>query len=445
MRELICHFQDYMSALSAGEKRGILHRADAEVLRELKPSHFDKPDILSIDREPYRQLVSDVRRVFAGNAPAALTALVEAGPDAAAAQGLSGSSREALLLARERVEQSSREIPAWALDPENWFLIGTNEAPITIQSRISSAFPCILFENGPIECAAAGDLDVRLANIEDILQATGVYQLWAKGNMGQDGVVCVLDTGASSALVGLSGVSANAVDGLQSEDRDGHGTAVIEMIRALSPRVTIESMCVTQSYSGGQIWNLVAGLTSLYTVSQRVVNLSLGVTPEWVATLGPQGLGFRETMSNVLRSLAARGHFPVAAAGNDGAGTLRWPAASAESLAVGAHNAAFERSAFSNHRSDALNMVLAPGGEVRQIDGKIIGFGRYGEGLTRDIYGTSFSTAVASALASLLSAYEWFASMQVPSKISLFKNHCRRNSEGYSILNVADVGAVWPI
>ena len=93
----------------------------------------------------------------------------------------------------------------------------------------------------------------------------------------------------------------------------------------------------------------------------------------------------------------------------------------------------------------AANLVLAPGGDVRQIDRKVEALGFYGFGLTRELYGTSFSTAVSTALACLLMDYQWFAEMAVASRISLFRNHCRRNDEGFPILNVVDLGAIWPL
>jgi subtilisin family serine protease len=425
----------------------ILSQAEVEVIRGPEGSRDRANDQGSpkLERESYRRLVSEVRQVFADNAPAAMSALIAAGPDTPAARLLSGSGREALSMARELGDRFWHHVPAWALDSSNWFLVNAPDGPYAVQPRIASGFPCIVFDNGPFECAATGDPDVDLANVEDILQATSIYQIWGRGNLGQDGTAYVLDTGVNARLAATSGISATAVASLSTVDRDGHGSAVVEMIRALSPKSRIYSICVTESYSGGQIWNLISGLTSLYSQSGSVVNLSLGLKPEWVSQLGPQTAGFRETITNVLRSLAAQGNFAISAAGNDGLQALRWPAASTETLAVGSHNATFERSSFSNHRRDAPNMVLAPGGDVRQIDGKVSGFGRYGHGLTRDVYGTSFSTAVASALACLLSSYPWFREMQVPSRISLFKNHCRRNTEGIPILNVADIGAVWPI
>jgi hypothetical protein len=150
-------------------------------------------------------------------------------------------------------------------------------------------------------------------------------------------------------------------------------------------------------------------------------------------------------MANVLSSLALTKNFTVSAAGNDGTPDLRWPAAASDSLAVASHNAAFGLSSFSNFRSEAANLVLSPGGELRRLDGKVESFGQYGSGLAREVYGTSFSTAIASAMSCLLMDCQWFSEMQVASRISLFRNHCRRNEQRFPILNAIDIGAVWPI
>jgi hypothetical protein len=186
-------------------------------------------------------------------------------------------------------------------------------------------------------------------------------------------------------------------------------------------------------------------MSQLYPQSGNVVNLSLGVSPDWVRGLGPQAIAFKDSISNILSSLSSQSNFAISAAGNDGLPDLRWPAAAPTTLAVGSHNSSLTRSSFSNFLPGAANLVLAPGGDVRAQDNRVEGFGRYGHGLSRELFGTSFSTAVASAVSCLLMAYPWFSSMQVLSRISLFKNHCHQNEQGFSILNVTDIGAVWPI
>jgi Subtilase family len=453
MPEMICFFQDYLSAMPSSEKRDMLYKSEVEVIGSPADGRGDFPggrfgqDISpqsDLPRHTYRALVEDLRGQFGRNAAVALSALISGGEATEAAMNLSGRGREALGRILEFSHESPERVLSWAANPENWYLVESGTSPVTLQSRVWNQFPCIVFGNGPIECAATGDPDLRVDRMEEILQSTGIYELWQDGNFGQEASCVVLDTGAGSFLQS-DGVAISAVGSLSAGDLDGHGSAVIGIIRALCPKVQIESICVSQSYSGGQIWNLISGLTRLFGRKDTIVNLSLGVAPDWIRGLGPQGTGFKEALSAILSSLAAEANFPISAAGNDGIPDLRWPSAAPDSLAVGSHNASFSRSSFSNFQSESRNLVLAPGGEIRQMDGRIEGYGRYGQGLTREIYGTSFSTAVASAVACLLMRYTWFREMQVRSRISLFRNHCRENSQGFPILNIVDIGAVWPL
>lgn len=453
MAELICFFQDYLSDLPPSEKRQILVEAETEILatpveehpeETLAPRHRQgqRPEGY-LPLEVYRTLVEELRRVFARNAPAALWAFARQSTEAA--QHLSDVSRKALRMIAEFPSEIGETLGSWALNPENWYLVSSSTSPFTLQSQISARFPCLVFENGLMECSTISEPDLRLDRLEDILEATGIYQLWKNGHLGRAGTVVVLDTGITPTLASSSKITASAAGSLSPTDTDGHGSAIAGLIRVLCPQANIESICVMKSFSGGQIWNLFAGLTQLRRRQSLVVNLSLGVTQEWIRQLGSSAEGFKEAISGVLGSLADNQSFPIAAAGNDGISDLRWPAASTDCLAVGSHSPGLRLSTFSNFRSDAQNLILAPGGDRRQIDGKIEAFGLYGSGLTRQVFGTSFSTAIASALACLLLEYLWFREMQAGSRISLFRNHCRRNDQGYPILNVADIGAVWPI
>jgi hypothetical protein len=458
--ELICFFQDYLSDLDPREKISILKEAGVEVLGHPESDLWESNQARygRLPRRQYSGLVDEFRHIFARNASRALSAFVLAHPESAAVRNLSGASRETLyIIAKEfagnfqderefegRFPPIHQQLASWALDPRNWYLIAAEEGPVTIQSKIWPSFPCLVFGNGPIECAMSQDPETQFDHLEDILQSTGIYGLWSSGHLGEGATAVVLDTGVTQRMMG-EGINATAVTGLSPVDVDGHGSAIVSLIRALSPQSTIESICVTQTYSGGQIWNLTSGLTRLFGRRNNIINLSLGASPEWVRALGAQASGFRDSMASILGSLASTMNFAVSAAGNDGIPELRWPAAAADSLAVASHNGAFGLSSFSNFRAEATNLVLAPGGELRQLDGKIESFGRYGSGAAREVFGTSFSTAVASAMSCLLMDCQWFSQMQIPSRISLFRNHCRKNDKGQTILNAIDIGAVWPI
>jgi hypothetical protein len=173
--------------------------------------------------------------------------------------------------------------------------------------------------------------------------------------------------------------------------------------------------------------------------------MSLGIPVEWVNNQDSGGASFTESINNILMSLSANGNICVSSAGNDGVSYLRWPAASQGCLAVGSVNEAFSRSVFSNYLEDGKNYIVALGGDYRKSDGHISSLGSYGMELSRDIYGTSFSSAIASGVLSLLQKYSWFVAMSTKSKISLLRNSCSKNFEGFPVLNVDDIGAIWPL
>lgn len=235
MTELICHFHDYLSALS--------HRTKLEILREAKVELVTTPKEVQVEErsqalntESYRELIVELRRSFGQETPTALSSLLVTNPEAPIFRRMPETVRKAIFLAREYGQEAYHRVPSWALDPSNWFLINSERGPFTLQSQISARFPCMLFENGPIECAAPDELDVDLINLEEILQATGIYSLWEKRNFGDNVTICVLDTGVS----GRRGrVTKQAVGGMSPDDRDGHGTAIIELIRTLCPNAEI--------------------------------------------------------------------------------------------------------------------------------------------------------------------------------------------------------------
>jgi hypothetical protein len=263
---------------------------------------------------------------------------------------------------------------------------------------------------------------------------------------GEKSNVIVFDTGVSSSLSKKYKVSATSAAGINKYDSDGHGSAISELILAIAPKAKLESHKVMQSYSEGNIWNLISGMTSLlYDKSNCIVNISLGINPSFVNSLGPGAVSFKEAMTNIISSASNQKCFIVSAAGNDGASSLRWPAAATDALAVGSYNSSTTLSTFSNYSESAFNYIVAPGGEIRSEDNKFETFGKYGKGLSREIYGTSFSCAISSGISALLNGYGWFNSMDIPSRISLFRNHCRRNKNGFPILNISDIGAVWPL
>ena len=335
-------------------------------------------------------------------------------------------------------------IPGWAIDPSNWYRVISETGSYELQTQVSSIFPCTIFDDLPLECSSA-EPAVSLEHLDEIMRVTGIYQAWQSGNLGQKGRVVMFDTGVSDQVKNQFAIQESTVGGLSSGDTDGHGTAVASIIKALAPQAKIESIKVMKSYTEATVWNLISGLASLYMKPGYIVNISLGVNPRYVDTLGPGAVSFRESITHLVSSATSQRCFVISAAGNDSFPSLRWPAAAPDALAVGAHNVSLTLSTFSNYSQSAQNFILTPGGELRGEDNKLETFGKYGMGLSREVYGTSFSCAVASGVSAVLQRYGWFNDMDIPSRISLYRNHCRKNKNGFPILNIADIGAVWPL
>jgi subtilisin family serine protease len=439
----VCHFQDYLMRLTRSEKAGVL--ADAGVGEVVWPeSEFSPPprDNHITDRAAYRDLVRELRALFGRDGSVALEALLGVDGELTWATQIPDRARELLTHLRD-AERDGESIERWATHPDNWCLVYTDQPAYSLQSRVSALFPCLVFDDGPLE--VSGDVSaVSLSGVEDILRNLGVYHIWKRGNYGQGGPVVVVDTGYAP-LNAADTVQLRAVARMDPLDTDGHGTAMIHLMRAISPSAPITSLRVMETHSGGRIWDLVSALTQLHTVSGHIVSIALGVPPSWVAGLGPSAASFRESIANIIDGIGRANNFPVCAAGNDGHAQLRWPAAATQCLAVGSHNGSYTRSTFSNYTNDGPNFLLTTGGEIRRNDDRVEAMGRYGPGQTRDIVGTSFSSAAACGFASLLQGYSWFARMNVESRISLLRSQCRRNSEGFALLNAADIGALWPL
>src|SRR5438874_4634457 len=97
MTELICQFHDYLSAVSPAEKYNILKNSDVAVIKTLEPSLPEvRQQHIQMEIESYRQLVTELRRVFRQNSSIALAALIAAGPETILAQHISERARSAI-------------------------------------------------------------------------------------------------------------------------------------------------------------------------------------------------------------------------------------------------------------------------------------------------------------------------------------------------------------
>ncbi len=208
---------------------------------------------------------------------------------------------------------------------------------------------------------------------------------WGRGVL-----VAVLDGGASpDATLGNRLKYLDIGYGVSGAAEDGrHGTAVASLVAGcapgalgVAPAAEVLSIRVTDASGLSDAFSVAQGLVAAIEAGAKVVNISLG---------GPAS---SPVLAEAIEFALARDVAVVAAAGNDQAASLAWPAAYAGVVSVGAVDAAGQQAIFSNS-GDSLQLT-APGYAVQAA-------GLAGERIA--FTGTSASAPVtAGAIAVLLS------------------------------------------
>ena len=178
--------------------------------------------------------------------------------------------------------------------------------------------------------------------------------------------ICVLDTGVDArhpdlrpALLKRNGVyGATAMMAGTPADDVGHGTHVIGIAAAVAGNTTgiagaarepVLSVKVMNA-GGGREGDLAAGLDMCAKSGARVASMSLHIDKH------------SPTVERAVRAAQSAGLLLVAAAGNDGTSSVRYPAAYPGVLAVGSVSPSGATSPFSN-RGPRLDLV-APGDHI---------------------------------------------------------------------------------
>jgi hypothetical protein len=216
--------------------------------------------------------------------------------------------------------------------------------------------------------------------------------------------IAIIDTGVEptrlSGTLNLSpvqyDVEAPRAD-LPPHDSAGHGTAVARIIEQIAPYSSVLSV---KALPNGTLAGVVMAIQiALSTFKPHVVNLSLGIddVSEYCPNCGyPSGQQFPE--SQLHRFFEALDNNPmieppayVAAAGNRNAITL--PARCSTTIAVGS----FDRQ--KENRSDYAEYPQVPADRFIMAEGgsEYTSFGQSWKG--EQLYGTSFSAAIISAVA----------------------------------------------
>ncbi len=183
--------------------------------------------------------------------------------------------------------------------------------------------------------------------------------VWPSGNAGDAVKIAVVDTGISASHPDLKDNikgGYNAISPLKSwNDDNGHGSHVAGIIAALdntvgtigaAPLADLYAVKVLNRQGSGYLSDIIEGLDWAVANGMQVVNMSLGTSADV--------LSFREAVQRVN----AAGIAQVAAAGNSG-GSVSYPAAYSEVIAVSATDAGDNLASFSS-RGPEVDLA-APG------------------------------------------------------------------------------------
>lgn len=187
------------------------------------------------------------------------------------------------------------------------------------------------------------------------------------------------DNGHGTHVAGIAAAHGN--NGLGTP-----GVAYAPNIRFLAVKVCggALGLCNAAGITNGIIWAVDNGA--------HVLNLSLGGGAPSTAT------------QNALQYALNNNVLPVCASGNDGAGTVSYPAAFPQCMAVGSSNWSDQRSSYSNYGPQIE--VVAPGGDLSNSQPHSLILASYFSNDTSYAYlaGTSMATPQVAGLAALLRA-----------------------------------------
>lgn len=233
------------------------------------------------------------------------------------------------------------------------------------------------------ESALAGSLQAVGGELLDLL---GVEDREGWRNWGEGVRIAVLDSGWQGHQA-MDGKSVREMDFLEDAGEagefSGHGTAVAGLIGSanplapgIAPGSELLSVRVLDGEGQGNAFTLAEGIVGAVDAGAQVINMSLGSYAD------------SRVLRKAVEYATERGALLVAAAGNDGARQLTYPAAYGEVIGVSAVDALGQRAGFAN--AGAGLDLAAPGYQMHALWGKedYVFFG-----------GTSAASAVVAGLA----------------------------------------------
>ncbi len=235
--------------------------------------------------------------------------------------------------------------------------------------------------------AALNQIPFRNTTLAFLGAATADRTTWGRGV-----TLAVLDTGVApdptftTERIRYLNLGLGTLPGAAADD--GHGTSVAALAAGaapdaagLAPAASILSIRVTDDTSRSDLFTIAHALLAATDAGASIVNLSLG------------GYATATALSAAIDYARSHGVVIVAAAGNDQAAQLAWPAADPRVISVGAVDALGQQVAFSN--SGPQLQLAAPGYGVQTawLDGQRV-----------YVNGTSASAPlVAGAIAAVMS------------------------------------------
>jgi len=221
------------------------------------------------------------------------------------------------------------------------------------------------------------------------LGATGERSGWGRGS-----TIAILDTGIGADATFGSGRVRTWDIGFGSAPgngaHDGHGTAVAALAAGLAPdaagvapAANLLSIRVTDASGTSDLFTVAQGIVAAVDAGANLINISLG------------GYATGMVLDAAIAYATQKGALIIAAAGNDQAAQLAWPAADPRVVSVGAVDKAEQQVTFSN--SGAQLQLTAPGYGVQTA---------WRDGRRVALDGTSASAPlVTGAIAAVLSQF----------------------------------------
>ena len=239
--------------------------------------------------------------------------------------------------------------------------------------------------------------DPYYAGSQADLGVMGVPTAWQTTTGSASVVVAVLDTGMFIGHVDLDGVHVvsprnEITNTTDVADGHGHGTHVIGELAAetdngagvagIAPGVSIMPVKVLSDSGSGWFSDILDGIDWARTHGATVISMSLG------GSLDPTSIAYYQPVSD---SAYNAGITLVAAAGNNGDGTISYPGAFNHILSIAATNNADQHASFSN--ANTTVHLAAPGVSILST---------YRTGGYVSMSGTSMSTPHVAAVAGLV-------------------------------------------